>query len=178
MRVAIGSMNPVKIASVRGACGQLWPDHNWIFEAVAAPSGVSPQPMSDEEARAGARTRATYAQEHWDADYGVGIEGGLQKVEGYWFNSAWVVVVDRIGTEGMSNTTSVAVPDGLLPLIDAGHELREACDLLWGVSRTEYHGGLIGVLTDETLDRTGVYLDAVVAALTRFRHPEIFDRRQ
>ncbi|MEU4688778.1 inosine/xanthosine triphosphatase [Actinoplanes sp. NPDC023714] len=177
MRVAVGSTNPVKIASVRGACGQLWPDREWSFDAIAAPSGVSAQPLSDEEARTGARARAVYAQKHLDADYGVGIEGGLQKVEGYWFNAAWVVVVDRAGLEGMSSTTSVAVPDGLLPLIEAGHELRDACEILWGGSRTAYHGGLIGVLTDGTLDRTGVYVDAVVAALTRFRHPEIFDRR-
>jgi inosine/xanthosine triphosphatase len=174
MRVAIGSVNPVKIISVQSACSQLWPEEKWRFEPIAAPSGVSAQPLSDEEARTGARARAAYAQGCLDADFGVGIEGGLQKVDGYWFNLAWIVVVDRFGSEGVSSTTSVAVPDGLLPLIEAGHELRDACEILWGLSRTGYQGGLIGLLTDETLDRTGVYIDAVVAALTRFRHPEAF----
>jgi len=177
MLVAIGSTNPVKVNSVQLAFSQVWPRQSWRFDQCDAPSGVSAQPMSDEEARAGARQRAAYSLAHLRADLAVGIEGGLQKVEEYWFNSAWIVVVDRAGTEGVSSTTSVAVPDGLMPLIEAGHELRDACEIFLGVSKTEYDGGLIGMLTDHTLDRTGVYADAVVAALARFLQPEIFARR-
>lgn len=102
------------------AFNRVWPHHDWLFEGCDAPSGVSPQPMSDEEARTGARSRAAYALEHLGGEFGVGIEGGLQKVEGYWFNSAWIVVLDRSGVEGMSSTTSVAVPDVLMSLVQAG----------------------------------------------------------
>jgi inosine/xanthosine triphosphatase len=177
MLVAVGSTNPVKVRSVQTALNQVWPQQGWQLDECDAPSGVSAQPMSDEEARVGARRRAAYSLEHLHADLAIGIEGGLQKVEEYWFNSAWIVVIDRAGTEGISSTTSVAVPDGLMPLIEAGHELRDACEIFLGVSKTEYQGGLIGMLTNHTLDRTGVYVDAVVAALARFLQPEIYARR-
>ncbi len=177
MLVAVGSDNPVKLDSVLMAFNRVWPEHGWLFEGCDAPSGVRPQPMSDEEARAGARARAAYALRHLDGQFGIGIEGGLQDVEGSWFNSAWVVVVDRSGSEGMSSTTRVAVPNVLMSLVQQGHELGDACDIYLGAQDTKYQGGLVGMMTNHVLDRSGVYADAVVAALARFLQPGIFAAR-
>ena len=77
--VVVGSKNPVKVAYVVRGCGSaatwtsLWlfnnracreafaaayPGHTLVVEGVGAPSGVSDQPMTDEETQPGARNRA------------------------------------------------------------------------------------------------------------------------
>ncbi|MCX6349578.1 MAG: DUF84 family protein, partial [Candidatus Aureabacteria bacterium] len=57
--VAVGSTNPVK------------------RRAVAAASGVSSTPLSNEETIAGARRRAQAARRAARARWGVGLEGGM-----------------------------------------------------------------------------------------------------
>ncbi len=174
MLVAIGSDNPVKVDSVHMAFNRVWPDHDWDFRSCEAKSGVRDQPMSNAEARKGARQRATIALSRFDAQFGVGIEGGLHLVDGRWFNSAWVVVLDQYDTEGMSGTTSVAVPEVLMDRVDGNHELGKALDGYLGAHNTKHQGGLVGFMTNHVLDRTSVYADAVVAALAVFLQPNIF----
>lgn len=80
MKVAVGSKNPVKIAAVREAFTKVWPKKHFVFEGVAVSSGVSNQPMSDEESFRGARNRAERAMKQIDADFGVGLEGVFRKL--------------------------------------------------------------------------------------------------
>ena len=54
MKVAVGSMNPVKIDAVRQAFESLFPDDKWDVKGIDIKSGVSNQPMSDKESIRGA----------------------------------------------------------------------------------------------------------------------------
>lgn len=73
MRVAIGSKNPAKINAVKN-----------VFKdeiiSVDAESGVSEQPMSDEETIKGAINRAIQAAELGEAEIGIGLEGASSKL--------------------------------------------------------------------------------------------------
>ncbi len=173
MLVAVGSTNPVKINSVRTAFGLLWPEQDWTVEGVAVASGVAEQPMTDEETRQGARTRASHARERLDADYGVGLESGLHPADGRWFNSGWVVVVDRTGVEGVGSTIRMVVPPRLMEIVHAGGEVGAACDEIFKGSNTKQGKGLCGVLSNGAIDRTRAFTDAVVSSLTLFLHPEL-----
>ena len=82
VKVMVGSTNPIKIEAVRTAFEMVWPEQIWDVTWVSAASGVSVQPMSDEECIIGARNRARAALAHSDAAYGVGLEGGLQRTAG------------------------------------------------------------------------------------------------
>src|SRR3954447_4293568 len=104
MLVAVGSTNPVKADATRQAFSQVWPASSTDVESAAVRSGVASQPMNDVECIEGARNRAILAREALDADYGVGIEGGLVHVGGLWFNGGWVVIVDRDFSEGLGGT--------------------------------------------------------------------------
>jgi len=180
MLVAVGSNNPVKVEAVRIAFHRVFPDGDWSLRGCDAVSGVSRQPMSDMETLAGARGRASYALRSLrdlDVGFGVGIEGGLQKIDGHWFNTAWVVVVDSLGAEGIGRTTSIVVPDELMDLVQAGQELGDACDSYFGSHNSKQQGGLVGIMTNQVLDRTGVIADGVVAALARFLRPAVFAQR-
>lgn len=174
MLVAVGSANPVKSDAARQAFSQVWPTSAADVESVDVLSGVSPQPMSDVECIEGARNRAILAREALDADYGVGIEGGLVHVGGLWFNSGWVVVVDREFREGLGSTFRVPVPAEVVRRIEHGAELAEALDEVLGVTDTRYGPGHFGHMTNGVVTRTHGYVDAVAAALARFAHPTLF----
>jgi len=73
---AVGSKNPTKIRPVRS----IFKKHfkNVQILGVSVPSEVKEQPTSDDEMYQGALTRATNALAAIkNADYGVGIEGGI-----------------------------------------------------------------------------------------------------
>lgn len=168
MLVAIGSMNPVKINSARQAFELTWPDESWVFAGRTAESGVPRQPLTDAETIKGARNRSIAALEQLGADYGVGIEGGLQRTTDKWFAGVWVVVIDKQGQEGVGAALKVAVPSNVMRLVHGGLELGEACDLAFDRRNSKQHEGVFGLLTNGLLSRTIVSTEAVIAALAAF----------
>lgn len=52
--VAVGSTNPVKIEASKLAFEAVWPKRVFEVEGVSVSSGVSDQPMSDQESITGA----------------------------------------------------------------------------------------------------------------------------
>lgn len=175
MKVAVGSTNPVKIGAARLAFETLWPEQEWEVTGVPAASGISNQPMSDEESIVGARNRAREALAAVDAMYGVGLEGGLQQVGKYWFDSGWVVVVDRSGREGVASTIKLPAPASVMALIREGIELGEVCDLLFQKENSKHGDGYFGLMTHNAITRERGYADGVIAALARFLHPDLFE---
>lgn len=174
MLVAVGSTNPVKADATRQAFTQVWPASAAEVESVEVRSEVSSQPMNDVECIVGARNRAILAREASDADYGVGIEGGLVHVGGLWFDGGWVVIVDREFREGLGGTFRVPVPPEVIRRIEHGAELADAVDEVLGVTDTKYDPGHFGHMTNGVVTRTHGYVDAVAAALARFAHPALF----
>ncbi len=176
MLVAIGSTNPVKIAATSAAFRAVWPHESWLFEPVATPSGVADQPMSNGESIRGARNRASRALAAADdAAYGVGIESGLTEIEGMWFSTGWIAIFDRSGREGLSSSMIRPVPLPSMALVQTGHELGDANDVVFGKTNSKQDTGLIGLLTNNILTREGVFRDAIISALARFLHPHLFE---
>jgi len=173
MIVAVGSLNPAKIEAARLAFGALWPGGLADVHGHDVSSGVAAQPMTDAETIHGARNRAARAVGLGEADYGVGIEGGLEQTDGSWFNSGWAVVVDRAGREGVGSTLRMQVPPALMELVLGGQELGAACDLVFGRTGANRAEGFVGLLTGNAIHRTGALCDAVIAALTPFLHPAL-----
>lgn len=174
VRVAVGSRNPVKLSSVEKAFNTVWPNENWIVEGVDVSSGVSNQPMSDEESIKGARSRAKQALEKTGADYGVGQEGGIQKIGNDCFDNGWMIVIDKKGNEGIGSTIKMIVPPKMMALINEGKEVGTANDIIFGLNNSKQNAGHFGTLTNGFIDRTGCYKDGIISALARFIHPELF----
>lgn len=176
MKVSVGSKNPVKLRSVELAFEALWPDIEWQFSTCSVPSGVRDQPMSDEEATTGARNRARHALAAHNAEYGVGLEGGLHNLDGRWFDAGWGVVVDAKGNEGIGSTIRMQVPSRIMKLLDAGYELGDACDAVFDSQNAKQGPGFYGLMTNGILDRTVAYRDAVITALAPFINRELFEQ--
>jgi inosine/xanthosine triphosphatase len=168
MMVAVGSLNSAKVEAARLAFSALRPGQVLNVRGYEVSSGVPDQPMTDAETIRGARNRATAAMGSAQADYAVGIEGGLQQTEGCWFNSGWAVVVDRAGREGLGSTLRMQVPRPLMELVLAGRDLGEACDLVFGPGGGQRTEGFVAAMTGNAIHRAGALRDAVIAALTSF----------
>ncbi|KAL7818673.1 NTPase [Trichoderma aethiopicum] len=100
-RVVVASRNPVKISAATEAFRGMFPSAEFSFTGLSVPSGVADQPMTDAETLQGARNRAQNARDaEPQAEYWVGIEGGVDDSGGSMETFAWVVVLGRTKMTG------------------------------------------------------------------------------
>ncbi len=122
----------------------------------------------------GAYNRAENARNKFtEADFWVGIEGGIQKNGNGLTAFAWIVILSENKT-GESRTTTFQLPVKVAQLIDQGHELGYANDIVFGQTNSKQKHGAVGLLTQNQVDRTGLYQQAVQLALVPFVNPELF----
>ncbi len=174
-RVVVGSTNPTKVNSTKEAFEAVWPDETFEVTGVRVKSGVSEQPMSEAETIRGAKNRARVAMLQHPADYAVGLEGGLWKINGDWFESGWIAVLDAAGNFGLGSTPVIEMPPRLLKEIQAGKELGVVIDEITGEQDLSKRGGFFGLMTNGKLDRTAALKDGVLFALGRFVRPEFYE---
>ncbi len=175
MLIAVGSTNPVKIEAARKAFQKLYKGKKNRVKGVEVTSSVSKQPMSDAECIKGAQTRAKIACKLSNADYGVGIEGGLQKIGRRWFDCGWVVVVNKEGVEGIGSSIRMHTPPKMMRMVKKGLELGEVDDILFNMENSKQKLGHFGLMTDNLVPREKAYVDAVISAFSSFLHPEVFE---
>lgn len=161
--VAVGSLNPVKIAAARASIGRLFPAVE--VHGVAAASGVPDQPWGDEETIRGALTRARAARVALDADWGVGIEGGVVDDGDVVRTCAWVAIVSRDGREGVGGSLSLALPAAVGALVRGGMELGHAMDAVTGEHNVKQNAGAVGILTHGLVTRQQAYETLVAYAM-------------
>lgn len=140
------------------------------------PSGVADQPTSDAETRRGAETRAQGAQELVpDADFWLGIEGGIEDDGNTMSAFAWISVIGPDGRRFASRSAAFALPPRIAELVRAGDELGEADDKVFGAHGSKRKGGAVGLLTDGAIDRAELYAHAVCLALIPFKNPGLYE---
>jgi len=172
--VVVGSENPVKVRAVRRAFGRLFGAGAIEVVGLAVPSGVPGQPRTDAETRAGAENRAErLAELRPDADFRVGIEGGVEDGAPGMSAFAWVVVrsADLVGR---ARSGSFVLPPSVADLVRDGRELGEADDMVFQRRHSKRDIGAIGLLTGGVVDRAALYEHAVVLALVPFRNPDLY----
>jgi inosine/xanthosine triphosphatase len=176
MQVIIASKSPVKEEAVRRAFAMLLPHEACEFACVPAQSGISDQPMSDDETRTGAIGRVAHARILVpDADYYVGLEGGVEERYGDLYNFGWVVVESREGARGYGRTFAFALPPAIRnAMIHEGLEQSHATDKVLAKSGTKTGTGTIGPLTNNTITYADWYMPAVISALLPFANKELY----
>jgi inosine/xanthosine triphosphatase len=171
LTVVVTSRNPVKQGAVERAFRQVFPGFEIGIEVVSVASGVSEQPMSDEETRRGARNRVVAGREAFpSADYWVGLEGGLEEIDGELLASAWMVVGGPDGVVHEARTPTLPLPPGIHALVRAGMELGEANDRVFGTHNSKQAQGAFGLLTNGRMTREDIYTQALELALVPFTH--------
>jgi len=172
--VIVASTNPVKLQAVRQGFARMFPAGHFSVCPLMVAAAVSDQPLTDGETRLGALARAIAAREKLpDAEFWVGIEGGVDQIDGHMAAFAWVAILSQSG-EGFSRSGTFFLPEKIADLVRSGKELGEADDIIFGRANSKQQNGAIGLLSGDAIDRTGLYAQAVLLALIPFKSPEHF----
>jgi len=173
-KIIVASKNPVKIAAALEGFRAIFPDEEFAAAGVSVPSGVGNQPFSDAETLQGALNRADAAYCHnQNADFWVGIEGGVEDKGSEMQAFAWVVVRSRT-LVGKGKTGTFFLPKRVMDMIKEGMELGEADDVVFGMTNSKQGSGAIGILTGNVINRTELYKVATVLALIPFRNTDLY----
>lgn len=172
MKIVVASENPVKLKAVESGFRAFF--EGCEVEGIQASSGVSNQPLTEEETLEGARNRVMEARRLiTDAEFWVGIEGGIQAVDTGLAAFAWIVI-SSAGKKGEARTATFMLPGKISHLIAGGLELGTANDLIFSKSNSKQKNGAVGLLTHNIIDRTDLYRDAVILALIPFINPDLY----
>ena len=173
-KIIVASLNPVKIEAVQSGFRRVFPEETFLVEGAAVPSGVSDQPMTDAETLQGARTRAQNAHlDRPEADYWVGVEGGCDYMEDALVAFAWVQVLGKHNS-GNARTGMFRLPKKVQDLVEAGYELGEADDQVFGKTNSKQESGAVGLLSGDIITRATYYEHAVILALLPFKNRNLY----
>jgi len=171
MKVVVTSFNPVKIEAVRQAFLSQLPSRDTQLIPLRVDSGVADQPMSDDETRLGAKNRVANARRKMpDADYWVGLEGGLDFFDGHLMAFAWMVVAGSDDRISETRSATLPLPPEVQTLVEGGLELGEANDRVFSTLNSKQAGGAYGLLTDGLMTRESIYTQTLILALIPFVH--------
>jgi inosine/xanthosine triphosphatase len=172
-KVIITSKNPVKIESVKLAFAKMFSEQDFEYEAVSVSSGVSDQPIDDEQTRLGAKNRIKNAEKIVSGDFYVGLEGGINDLDHDMESFAWMYI--KSGEKiGKARTATFFLPQKVGELIRGGMELGDADDVVFGQSNSKQANGAVGLLTGDVITRSSYYTEALCMALIPFKNPELY----
>ncbi|PWA09484.1 DUF84 domain-containing protein [Pueribacillus theae] len=153
MNVAVGSKNRAKLLAVERIASDM--GMNVFVHPV--PSGVSPQPLSDNETKEGALNRARGALQHPKCSIGIGLEGGVDKLENQWFVCNWGALVDAGGIEIVSSGARFLLPKAVCCELVKGKELSTVMDEFAGKKNIGQSEGAVGIFTNGLVTRSEMY---------------------
>ena len=174
-KIIVASENPVKINASLAGFRRMFPDEEFSVEGVSVESGISDQPIGNEETYQGACNRLDNVQEKSpNADYWVGIEGGIEITDSGMQVAAWIVIRSRNGQFGKGKSSTFVLPPEVAKHVHEGKELGTATDIVFSKINSKQGGGSIAELTGGVLNRTGYYEEAVICALIPFKNPVLY----
>jgi inosine/xanthosine triphosphatase len=173
-KIFVASNNPVKIEATVSGFQKMFLDEQFKIDSDDISSGVRDQPMSNKETLQGAINRVNNCfQSKPDADYWVGIEGGIEYENREMAAFAWVVIKSKTLT-GKAKSGTFFLPKKVAQKILEGKEMGLANDIIFKQKNSKQHLGAIGILTHNVLNRTQLYEHAVVLALVVFKNVELY----
>jgi non-canonical (house-cleaning) NTP pyrophosphatase len=187
MKIVVGSTNPVKINATTIAACETWPEAE--VKGVAVETGVSEQPRSDQETKQGAINRAHRAYQAFCSRQveaqdsqpqpakqtkgkkhqpflAVGLEGGvLTDDQDQMWSTVWAAVFDGCNQPYLANGARFLVPDLVATRIKQGEEMGPIMSSLFQGRPVKKQEGMIGIITQNFIDRTEEYSSITKMAL-------------
>ena len=179
-KVLVGSENRVKVESARQSFSKFF--NPLEIHGLSVDSGVSAQPFN-EETFVGAKNRAEQAkrindEQHLNANFFVGIEGGVLQLHNRWFQFTVIHVLDPQHRESFGTTGLYELPDWIIEKLLAGIELSHIIDELTGDFNTKEKQSASGFFTNGVVDRLLNYTQAVTFALIPFLNDSLYFQRK
>lgn len=135
-----------------------------------------PHPTSGSESLEGAKQRAKHAHElKPEADFCVGIEGGLLEVDDIVWELGWVAIENSKDQIFTGISAGIEVKGKVLEAIRDGRELNDVLKEDFDIENAGGTNGFYGVATDDVITRQQGYEQAIIFALAPFKHPQYFE---
>ena len=175
MKIVICTLNEAKNSAVKNVIDKVWSEVEYI--SISSESGVSDQPLSDEEGIRGAINRAKNGlEEVTDAEYSIGLEGTVDETEYGMFLNGWAAIMHKDGEVGLGCSGKVELPYQIAERLKQGEELGPLIQEMMGDDSIRNTIGTNGVLTKGLYNRTKEFGDAVSCALSRFLRPDLYKK--
>ena len=176
MKILVGSKNPVKLKAVEETF-EMYYDSIEVL-GINVKSNVSDQPIDDETFR-GAENRARSLallndDQKLDADFFVGIEGGISKIYNNWFAFGVMCVMDKNGKQTFGTSAHFELPEIVTEELLKGRELGDVMDEIMREDNTKQKGGAIAFFTLGKMDRKELYIPGLISARVPFNHLSMY----
>ena len=158
--IAVGSLNPVKVAAVRTVMERVYGEVR--ITAVDVPSGVPPQPFGD-QTHLGSLNRARAAL--GGHDMAVGIEAGVFEMLDGLYDIQHCSIVSADGRETYGQGSGFRYPDRIAGLVRGGMTVGDAVHEVYGDSDVGKGQGAVGLLSKGLIDRKRLTEQSVTAAM-------------
>ena len=177
MLVVTGTKNPTKLAGIERAFKEVFPLNTIEVKGIEVDNIVGKQPIGLEEIFLGAYSRALNASKIVkNADFYVGVEAGIKKIDKYWLDIQLAIVIDRKGHMGIGISPGFPLPNKLLhKILFEKYELEEVVDSYYGTKDIGSHGGFIKILTREKVQREDLVYYATLMALIPWLNADLYE---
>ena len=176
MKILVGSQNPVKIEATKEAFSKYFEEVE--VTGIKVDSQVSDQPIG-EETFEGAKNRALELRKinqtkNLNAQFCVGIEGGIMKLYSKWFCFGGMCIIDSRERVGFGTSPYFELPNKVTRELLSGAELGEVIDKMMGDHNTKQKGGAIAFFTKGIMKRKDFYVAGLTVALVPFLNEELY----
>ncbi|MBN2187114.1 MAG: inosine/xanthosine triphosphatase [Dehalococcoidia bacterium] len=179
MKVLVGSLNKVKLEAVAEAFSKYFTGVE--VAGIEIDSRVPNQPIN-EQTFEGARNRALELQkinckERLDGKFFVGIEGGILEMFSRWFALSAICIIDDEERIGYGTSPFFELPEDISRRLLDSAELGDVMEDLTGGQDTKQKQGAVGYFTRGVMNRKGIYVDGLVAALVPFLNESLYFKK-
>jgi inosine/xanthosine triphosphatase len=175
MLVAVGSRNPAKVNGVMRVFKEYFPGAQVLETDASAVTKI--QPKGVRQIIEGATKRAKFARKHFEADFGVGVEAGIFRVDSRFcfLNQQYAVITNSRNKVSVGTSTAFPLPSRLVKtMIREGKELEHYAERVTGVDRVAEKEGLVYHLTKGRMSRTDLTVQCVTAALVPWLNAKLY----
>jgi len=168
MEFMIGTTNPAKVKAVKEVLAIHFPQA--LIAEIEVGSGVSEQPLSDDETRLGAINRALRAAGKEVSAIGIGLEGGVRILEGQMYLCNWGALTLPDGTRFTAGGAQIPLPKEIADELMAGKELGPVVDAYFKSSGIRMKEGAIGMLTANAVKRDELFVHILQLLVGQYKY--------
>ncbi|MGD0729268.1 MAG: inosine/xanthosine triphosphatase [Candidatus Micrarchaeaceae archaeon] len=174
VNVIVASNNKAKIDATRLIFSQYF--HDLKISNATVESGVHQQPTNDDVFKGAEQRALALIQTDANADFSVGIEGGIIKYFNRWFQLDCVCIINKTGQVSFGNASSFELPNSIVAELQKGKELSVVVDELLGRNDTR-EIGIINYLSKGQMDKTKHLAEGVLMALLPLINEQLFKNK-
>lgn len=164
--IAVGSLNQTKVNAVK----DVFKKEKFEIIGFEVPSGVSEQPLSDEETLKGAINRAKAALEVGKAEIGIGLEGGVMETESGMLLCNWGALYTSDNLLIKAGGARILLPQEVALGIKSGKELSTVIDEYTSKHDVRSNEGTIGIFTNGRLNRKEMFSHIMKLLLGQYEY--------